>query len=92
MVGPHAVVIRSYDVANGGGAMLKTIHAVYEGGVFRPTEAVNLPEHTSVRVQVEGSELPGSDIPSLEDVYALLRMRFESGEGDLAERHNEHRP
>ena len=68
--------------------MMKTIHAVYEGGVFRPIEAVDLPDQTSVELQVQESK----KIPSLDDVYAILRMRFNSGEGDLAERHNEHQP
>ena len=68
--------------------MMKTIHAVYEGGVFRPIEAVDLPEQTSVELQVQESK----KIPTLDDVYAILRMRFNSGEGDLAERHNEHQP
>ena len=68
--------------------MTKTIHAVYEGGVFRPIEAVDLPEQTSVELQVQESK----KIPTLDDVYAILRMRFNSGEGDLAERHNEHQP
>ncbi len=68
--------------------MMKTIHAVYEGGVFRPIEAVDLPEQTFVELQVQESK----KIPTLDDVYAILRMRFNSGEGDLAERHNEHQP
>lgn len=68
--------------------MMKTIHAVYEGGVFRPIEAVDLPDQTSVELQVQESK----KIPTLDDVYAILRMRFNSGEGDLAERHNEHQP
>ena len=69
--------------------MMKTIHAVYEGGVFRPIEAVDLPDQTSVELQVQESK---KKIPTLDDVYAILRMRFNSGEGDLAERHNEHQP
>lgn len=28
-----------------------SIHAVYEGGVFKPTEPVDLPEHCQVRVE-----------------------------------------
>ena len=68
--------------------MLKTIHAVYEGGVFRPTEAVDLPDKTPVELQIQ--EAP--TIPSLDDVYAILSKRFDSGEHDLAERHNEHQP
>ena len=69
--------------------MMKSIHAVYEGGVFRPIEAVDLPDQTSVELQVQESK---KKIPTLDDVYAILRMRFNSGEGDLAERHNEHQP
>lgn len=68
--------------------MMKTIHAVYENGVFRPVEAVNLPEHTSVELQVK--ETP--KIPSLDDVYAILGRSYSTGERDLAERHNEHQP
>ncbi len=32
---------------------MKTIHAIYENGVFKPTEPVNLPEHCNVRVEPE---------------------------------------
>ncbi len=68
--------------------MMKTIHAVYEGGVFRPIEAVDLPDQTSVELQVQESK----KIPSLDDVYAILRRSYNSGERDTAERHNEHQP
>ena len=30
---------------------MKAIHAIYEGGVFKPTEPVNLPEHGPVTVE-----------------------------------------
>ena len=30
---------------------MKTIHAVYESGVFRPLEAVELPERTEVEFE-----------------------------------------
>jgi len=32
---------------------MKTIHAVYENGVFRPTDAVDLPEGSRVRILPE---------------------------------------
>ncbi|MBI3468257.1 MAG: antitoxin family protein, partial [Planctomycetes bacterium] len=32
--------------------MVQTIHAVYENGVFRPIEAVNLPDRCEVEVEV----------------------------------------
>lgn len=31
--------------------MPKTIHAIYENGVFRPVEPVELPEHTPVEFE-----------------------------------------
>jgi len=71
--------------------MTKTIHAVYENGVFRPTEKVDLPDHCEVEVEVRTvSDKPTK--PSLDDVYAILGRRHSSGEHDLAERHNEHQP
>lgn len=40
-----------------------TIHAVYENGVFRPTETVNLPDRCEVEVEIrQVKEPPG--IPS----------------------------
>ncbi len=51
--------------------MTKTIHAIYEKGVFRPPEPVDLPEHTAVEVEIrEVKEEP--KLPSLDDVYAIL--------------------
>lgn len=32
---------------------MKTIQAVYENGVFRPTEPVDLPEHAKVMILAE---------------------------------------
>lgn len=32
------------------------IHAIYEGGVFRPIEPVNLPEHSHVKVEPLGDD------------------------------------
>ena len=71
--------------------MTQMIHAVYENGVFRPTEPVNLPDRCEVEVEVRTvKERPS--IPSLDDVYEILGRRHASGEHDLAERHNEHQP
>src|SRR5438128_5607696 len=38
--------------AEGKRAMNQTIHAVFENGVFRPTEPVDLPERCEVEVEV----------------------------------------
>lgn len=71
--------------------VVKIIHAIYENGVFRPTEPVELPEpcHVVFEPQIVSALAPA---PSLDDVYALLNQRFDSGERDVAERHDEHQP
>jgi predicted DNA-binding antitoxin AbrB/MazE fold protein len=71
--------------------MSRTIHAIYENGVFRPTEAVEIPEKSTVEFEVRLIK-EGPKSPSLDDVYAILGVRFNSGEHDVAERHNEHQP
>ena len=59
------------------------IHAIYEGGVFRPTEAVEIPERSEVEVEVRVVK-EGPPRPTLDDVYAILSERFDSGEHDVA--------
>ncbi len=80
---------------------MKTILAIYENGVFRPTEPVDLPEGCEVTVE---PKLDGPDQPRPSDprfahlspgqarIYAILSERYDSGQTDLAERHNEHQP
>lgn len=68
---------------------MSAIHAIYEDGVFKPTERVDLPEHCKVIVN------PESDIAKnavWDDIYSILAERYRSGEHDVAERHNEHQP
>jgi predicted DNA-binding antitoxin AbrB/MazE fold protein len=69
---------------------MKAIHAIYENGIFRPTEPVDLPEFCPVLVAPQ----PVASSPSgaMARVYETLRERFDSGETDVAERHNEHQP
>lgn len=80
---------------------MKTIHAVYENGVFRPKEPVELPESCEVEFEprlVAGSEPQPTDPqfahldPALAKIYANLSERYHGGESDLATRHNEHQP
>lgn len=66
-----------------------TIHAVYENGVFRPTQKVDLPDRCEVEVEIRQIK-EESKMPTLDDVYAILGRRHSSGESDVAERHNEH--
>jgi predicted DNA-binding antitoxin AbrB/MazE fold protein len=70
---------------------MKTVHAVFENGVFRPKEPVNLPE----RAEVEFEPRQVIREPSKEGmrrIQSVLEQRFESGESDVAARHNEHQP
>ncbi|MCO6458534.1 MAG: antitoxin family protein [Pirellulaceae bacterium] len=71
--------------------MSQTIHAIYENGVFRPIEPVNLPERCEVEVEVRQVKAEPK-VPSLDDVYAIMSKRFDSGDSEVAARHNEHQP
>lgn len=70
---------------------MKTVHAVYENGVFRPVDSVELPEKCEVEFEPRVVET-GHTKPDLDDVYALLGKRFDSGQADVAEKHDEHQP
>ncbi len=71
---------------------MKTIHAVYESGVFRPLEAVELPERTEVEFEPRLVAQPEDGNDRLDGIYAILGERYQSGEHDMAARHNEHQP
>jgi len=77
--------------------MSPTVHAIYENGVFRPVQSVDLPEHTPVefepRIAAEApqsSKAPMSE--GLAKIYEILGRRYSSGYSDTAARHNEHQP
>ena len=77
--------------------MTQTLQAVYENGVFRPVEPVDLPEHTRVefepRVLAESPQaIESSMSEGLGKVYEILGRRYNSGHSDTAARHNEHQP
>jgi predicted DNA-binding antitoxin AbrB/MazE fold protein len=79
---------------------MKTIHAVYTGGVFRPTQTVELPENCEVEFEpriialtvAERVEELRKTNPGLAAIYEVLSSRHNSGHHDTAERHNEHQP
>jgi predicted DNA-binding antitoxin AbrB/MazE fold protein len=76
--------------------MSKTIRAVFENGLFRPTEPVSLPEGTVVDIPApEAQPAPPPATPmndALAKIYAILAERYSSGHTDTAQRHNEHQP
>lgn len=75
-----------------------TVRAVFENGVFRPMDTIDLAEGTVVELQVVeeavdvGSLVPPGTDEGLVRVYEILGRRFNSGHHDTAERHNEHQP
>ena len=71
---------------------MKTIHAVYEHGVFRPLEKVELAERTQVEFEPRPVPTDGNGENNLAAIYAVLSERFQSGESDAAARHDEHQP
>jgi predicted DNA-binding antitoxin AbrB/MazE fold protein len=70
---------------------MNSIHAIYENGVFRPVEQVDLPNLCEVEFEPRLVQ-PIQPNHELEGVYAVLSERYVSGDSDVAARHNEHQP
>ena len=78
---------------------MATITAVYEKGVFRPTEPIELPEGSHVQVDLgpaNGAIPPAKRTPEqeahMDRVYEILSHRYDGGASDVAARHDEHQP
>ena len=76
---------------------MRSLHAVFENGVFRPVEHVDLPEHSEVLIDVHPAPQPAESQPVLpssgwDAVYEILSRSYPTGESDLAARHDEHQP
>ena len=69
-----------------------TVHAVFEHGVFRPNDPVALPEGSEVEFEPRIIRADNNGNDAIARVYELLAKRFESGEHDVAARHDEHQP
>ena len=69
------------------------IHAAFENGVLRPTEPVEIPEASLVEVEVRQVTPPIDDQEiDMSEVYEILSRRYDTGETDIAARHNELEP
>jgi predicted DNA-binding antitoxin AbrB/MazE fold protein len=69
---------------------MTTVHAIVENGMFKPQQPVDLPEKAQVEFEpriVAKAERAADQ----ESIYAILRERYQSGQIDGAERHNEHK-
>lgn len=71
---------------------MKTVHAVYEHGVFRPLQGVELPEHTEVEFEPKIISRPRAYAKARKEIYSILSERYKTGVKDLAARHDEHQP
>jgi predicted DNA-binding antitoxin AbrB/MazE fold protein len=71
---------------------MKTVHAVYEQGVFRPLQDIELPEHTEVEFEPKVISRRRAYGNALKELYSILSERHETGVKDLAARHDEHQP
>jgi len=71
---------------------MSVIHAIFEGGVFRPLEPVGLPEHSEVSFEpclVNPSSTPSENQRA---IYEILGRSYDTGRTDLASRIDEHQP
>ena len=69
--------------------MTRTLHGKVHGRMIELDEDLGVPEGQQVEVDVRVIT-DGRKKPDLDDVYAILAERFDTGESDVAERHNEH--
>jgi predicted DNA-binding antitoxin AbrB/MazE fold protein len=72
-----------------------TVRAVFENGVFRPREAVALPEHTEVELEIARARKDhkvNMSPEGMEEIYAILSERYDGGDPEVAAKHNEHQP
>lgn len=69
----------------------KSIHAIYENGVFRPLGQVELPDRT----EVEFVPHPVRQDPEKnhqDAVYEILTQAYDTDAPHLSEQHNDHQP
>jgi predicted DNA-binding antitoxin AbrB/MazE fold protein len=69
---------------------MTTIQAVFEDGVFRPIGPVALPEKSTVEFEPRVVEFQQTD--TMLEAFEILSHSYDTGQPDLAARHDEHRP
>jgi predicted DNA-binding antitoxin AbrB/MazE fold protein len=68
---------------------MKPIHAHYKSGIFRPTESVDLPDPCEVVFVPQVVESPSPSDLIRQEIYKILSHNYETGQTDLAARHDE---
>ena len=78
---------------------MPVVTAIFEKGIFRPLEPVELPEGSQVHVEIPSAKSDGplpqrtaEENAHIDRVYEILSRRYDGGEKDIAARHNEHQP
>ena len=66
--------------------------AIYEDGVFKPVHSVGLPEHTRVVVRVSTESGAAEREAAKKRMFESLARSYDTGQSDIAARHNEHQP
>jgi hypothetical protein len=76
--------------------MTKTLHGKVHGRTIELDDdpGMNDGQQVEVQIKVIPSSPPSKPAmtPGLAEIYAILGERFDTGETDIAERHNEHQP
>jgi predicted DNA-binding antitoxin AbrB/MazE fold protein len=65
-----------------------TVKAIYENGVFKPQEPVNLEEHTEVDVVIPAAATTDADDPTGWKAAEALIGFIDDAPPDMAEHHN----
>ena len=61
---------------------MKTVTAIYEKGVFRPLDRIELPESACVTLTVDDAQVPAPAKP--DPVRAILSWRYDGEPDDAA--------
>ena len=65
-----------------------TVYAVFENGVFRPLEGIELPNGAKVEFEPRVIQAPRPG--QRERIAAILLKSYDTDEPELAAKHNEH--
>jgi len=74
------------------GRFMKTIHAVYENGMFRPLEPVDLADQSEVEFEPKVVSPVGRAAEAMSEAFRILSRSFPTGRADLAAQHEAHQP
>jgi predicted DNA-binding antitoxin AbrB/MazE fold protein len=68
------------------------IHAVFEHGIFRPKDPVELSEGCLVEFDPRIVRPASDNGDAVSRISRILGRRYDSGDQDVSQRHNEHQP